>query len=301
MKVKWNIFVGLFLAALLAVGCAPAPQTSEQISVETELPAATANVVEPETSVDADPEQPIVDEDGSAISLAFYRVANDQLVSDSVDPVDLAVWERFIEVIPVEYRPEVQSFEPIDGNSGTDGSMAATDDPYVWTVRLDVKGSVTQAELERTMIHEFAHLLTLRPSQIPPYEEDVDGDYDAWYEENKASCPLYFQAEGCPIDNAYMTAFIDEFWADFLPEDVEDLDSSQETADARFDEYPDSFVTAYAATEPPEDIAESFAEYVLADTMPDGDTEAELKILFFDYYPELREIREAIRAAHPAE
>lgn len=294
MNLNYRHILGLVLVILLAAGCTSAGFGDEGGSI----PLATPSV-EDELAGATD-SSALLDEAGDPIALATYQVDGDLIEGDSIDPEHLAVWERFTEVIPLELRPEVERFEPIDGNSGTDGTMFASDDPNVWVVQLDVMGSVPQSELERTMIHEFAHLLTLRPSQVPPMEAGGDVDYDALYEETKASCGIAFQSEGCPLADSYLSVFANQFWSDLLPDDVEELDSSDEAGEVRFEDYPGRFVTAYAGTQPTEDIAESFAEYVLADTLPTGDSDAEAKLRFFDNYPEVRQIRDLIREASPA-
>ena len=52
-------------------------------------------------------------------------------------------------------------------------------------------------------------------------------------------------------------------------------------------------MTDYAATNPGEDIAESFTSFVM-EPKPDGDTIAEEKVLFFYEYPELVQLRAEI-------
>lgn len=271
----------------------------------TPAPTETPTETSQPTEADAMPSSDLLDEAGDPLPLESYGVENDELFDlddDTVDPVHEQVWERFSAVIPLELRPEILYFEPIDGNSGVDGMVYPSEyDPYIWTVQLDVMESVSQKDLERTMIHEFAHLLTLRPAQIPPFDPMLDQEaYDAAYEDARASCGLYFQPEGCPTEDAYLTAFIDLFWTDLIPDDIDKFVSTDDEGDWRFEEYPDRFVTWYAATQPSEDIAESFAEYVLADTLSTENTEAAAKIRFFDDYPELQQIREMIRSADPS-
>ncbi|MBK8027740.1 MAG: hypothetical protein IPK19_41755 [Chloroflexi bacterium] len=78
----------------------------------------------------------------------------------------------------------------------------------------------------------------------------------------------------------------------------EELDDS---AAYFFDENPDGFVSEYAATNPIEDFAESFSYFVgLDDDMLPVDGEAsvvEAKILWFDQFPELAELRISVREA----
>ena len=73
----------------------------------------------------------------------------------------------------------------------------------------------------------------------------------------------------------------------------EDEDLYYEKLDDFYSKYEDQFLTDYSATNPAEDIAESFGFFVFADK-PDGDRIAEQKILFFYQYPELVELRTKI-------
>src|SRR5215208_6090610 len=60
-----------------------------------------------------------------------------------------------------------------------------------------------------------------------------------------------------------------------------------------YTKYPDQFVTKYAATNPVEDIAESWTEFVMR-PKPLGASIAEQKVLFFYEHPELVELRHNI-------
>ena len=58
--------------------------------------------------------------------------------------------------------------------------------------------------------------------------------------------------------------------------------------------HPTNYVSRYGANYVHEDIAETFAVFVLGD-FPEGDTVAEDKIRFFWENPEMTELRAAIR------
>lgn len=123
------------------------------------------------------------------------------------------------------------------------------DDYYI---ALDTTGSAAGATLDRTMVHEFAHLLTLRNGQITPLSPEAEQS------DEPVECAVY--------------------------------------------------ATEYAATIPTEDVAEVFAEWVLNDgdvrTVTDEDVRRDVvagsvldeKFDFFESYPELVEVRDAIRA-----
>ncbi|MEL0626326.1 hypothetical protein V6245_05130 [Salinibacterium amurskyense] len=220
-------------------------------------------------------------DDDSLFVLASYPVDGDELIGDAPDD-QLAVWERFNELFPADLHPEITMFVAIDADQsgGTDGAMQrnglSPDETYL---ALDTSGSVSPDVLDRTMIHEFAHLITLRDEQIPKDESSV------------ASCPVYAEVDGCPADDSYLYAYFMEFWPDYT---IDDFDA--ETEEDKEERYtPDEFVTDYAATIPTEDAAEVFAEWVLADELPSGDSIVDEKLRFFEDYPELVELRDTIR------
>lgn len=259
--------------------------TTEDASTDNET---TTTSVEPANS-DAAPivgaEEPYpgaVDDDTIEI-LGQYAIdpATDDLLGD-VPPDQDAIWERFSELIPADVRPEVHLFVAIDqeASDGTDGAMQTSpDDLGFYYIALDTTGSSAGAELDRTMIHEFAHLLSLGPRQITI---DVD---------TVQSCEVYANDTGCPEPGTYLYDFSLEYWPDWL------LDDEYPEAVDTFEATPDAFVTEYAATNPAEDLAEIFAEWVLADELPEGDLEKWEKMQFFEDYPEAVELREEIRAS----
>ncbi len=71
---------------------------------------------------------------------------------------------------------------------------------------------------------------------------------------------------------------------------MEDEDEYAAAAEEFYLSREDDFVSDYAATSPEEDIAESFATFVLK-PKPTGDTLADEKVAFFYDYPELVKLR----------
>ena len=119
-------------------------------------------------------------------------------------------------------------------------------------------------ELRHTIIHEFAHILTVNANQIDMRLERGD------------TCPTFELDEGCSEDNSYLFAFYEAFY---------------ENGNNDGDE---AFVTDYASENIVEDMAESFTFFVLRDR-PEGETIAQEKIIFFYNYDELVDMRADIR------
>lgn len=124
----------------------------------------------------------------------------------------------------------------------------------------------SEREMVFTLIHEFAHILTLNSSQVD--ETIAEG-----------ACTTHYIDEGCPRTGSYFQNFFQEFWFN---------------GSGGYDAY--YFVTEYAATNPGEDIAESFAAFVLQNKTADS-TIAEQKTNFFYDYPELVRMRSLMRNA----
>lgn len=214
-------------------------------------------------------------------------------------------WEIFTELIPAQDRRMVTQFNIFtDGYSNT---LAAVDqseqDLSDWVLEVDIADLEDKDALAFTMIHEYAHLLTLNDSQVSPDAETVNDPYNLELQKEKtAACPTYFTGTGCSHTDSYIQAFYNRFWADIYIE-WEKVDALQyETDDfipyynALYDFYlahQDQFVGDYAVTHPAEDIAESFTHFVFS-SRPVGNSIKEQKIAFFYEYPELIQLREEI-------
>ncbi|MCU1392103.1 MAG: hypothetical protein JWM34_531 [Ilumatobacteraceae bacterium] len=222
-----------------------------------------------------------LDDDSLAV-LGKYPVEGDA-IDGNPDPMTEQVWVRFAHLFPAALRPEITLFVAIDADRSddTDGALEPNGlRPAEDYIALDVTGSDAPDELDRTMIHEFAHLLTLRASQLPPDDTAID------------SCPVYTDSVGCPAKTSYLYAFDTQFWPGQTDDDI---DQSDDAIEQRYET--GDFVTDYAATNPDEDIAEVFAEWVLESAPPAGSTVIDRKLRFFDAYPEVGAIRTMVRSA----
>lgn len=202
------------------------------------------------------------------------------------------IWVIFANLIPAEQRTYISKF--VIYTDGPEEVLAAVepdpDNTRQWILSVDIVDAANPDELTYTLVHEFAHILTLNETQVA-FDNEVflQPDDEAVYEEAEASCPTYFPGEGCSRGDSYINAFFDQFWADIY----EDWLESDPDSDEFYLSYEDQFVTDYAATNPGEDIAESFTMFVLQ-PKPSGDTIAEEKVLFFYDYPELVQLRAEI-------
>lgn len=236
--------------------------------------------------------------------LVTYTVTGDTIrnrtdVSGTSDEQqEQTVWTLFTTLIPQIYRNHVVGYDII--SDGRDGTLAAVyqdeSDPARWRLAVDLEDAYTESgqlarqDLTYSLIHEFAHLLTLRAGQlrytdttgIPPSERINATDC------NKS----YATDEGCALSDAYLNRFVQQYWTPIWSDYAASIDTASEVLYAR---YPTQFITEYAATNPEEDIAETFTAFVLQ-KKPQGTTVADQKIAFFYASPDMVTVREAIRA-----
>lgn len=228
-------------------------------------------------------------------------VSDDMLAYQEDTDTHQKIWVYYAQLIPPEHRQDLTSF--IIFTDGPDEVMAAVEqdwnDPEKWVLAVDIADANNPQELTYTLIHEFGHLLTLNAEQVEPDEDIFENpDDEDLYEEAMAACPQYFPGEGCSQPDSYINLFFQRFWVDLYDEwdeinYVEDDDEYYDALDDFYWEYQDHFVTDYAATNPGEDIAESWTHFVLQ-PKPEGDTVSEQKVLFFYEFPELVDLREQI-------
>ena len=236
---------------------------------------------------------------GDKITDPYYEDVQADLQDEQKDTAKhQEIWGYFSALIPMEYREHLAEFTIMtDGQDNILAAVAQTyNDPALWDLEVDIADTEDYFYFTFTLIHEYAHLLTLGPDQVPPSEAIFNNpeDNDIYLNEVSA-CPNYFPGEGCSNSDSYMNKFYDQFWVNIADEwnDInleEDDDIYYERLDQLYYDHQDEFLTDYAVTHPAEDIAESFSFFVFSE-QPDGDTIAEQKILFFYQYPELVKLR----------
>jgi len=211
------------------------------------------------------------------------------------------IWKYFTRLIPVEQRALLDSFSIItDGKYNILAAVNQSDrDPYKWELNVDFADAKEKNILTFTLLHEFGHLLTLNADQekvnLAIYHNPGD---DTIYKREVAACPQYFTGEGCSNPDSYINQFFDRFWTDFYAEwqkidEIKNEDTRQNQLDGFYKTYQDQFLTDYAPTSPAEDIAESWAFFILA-PKPEDTSIANEKLLFFYEYPELIQLRAQI-------
>lgn len=240
---------------------------------------------------------------GDQISDPYYEKVSDELQSYQDDTsAHQQIWDYFITLIPLKERESIL-VEYTIVTDGKDNNLAAVSQtvttPELWMLEVDIADANDKRNLTYTLIHEYAHLLTLGPDQVTPSMAVFKnpGDEDVYYDES-STCAQYFPGEGCSKPNSYINAYFNQFWVDIHEEYqdinlIEDDDAYYEALDDFYFKYEDRFITEYAVTNPEEDIAESFTFFILSQR-PAGNSIAEEKILFFYNYPDLVQLRDTV-------
>jgi hypothetical protein len=239
---------------------------------------------------------------GNEISSPNYETVSSGLKNEQNDAsTQQQVWDYFAALIPASQRGLISEYSIMtDGQGGTLAAVTQTQsDPKLWSLEVDIADTGNTYDLTYTLVHEFGHLLTLGPGQVPPSLAVFNNpDDNNIYLKEASACPRYFPGEGCANADSYINSFYDQFWTGIHEEwNKINLEENQDVYNQRLDEfyqkYQNQFVTDYAPTNPEEDIAESWAFFVLG-PKPVGDSIAEQKALFFYQYPELVALRAQI-------
>lgn len=239
------------------------------------------------------------------VQLALFDVRNGSItLSDdsikknlSVDELKLYqnFWKHVKTIIPNRYINMLTKFEI--NTDGLGNVMAHVieekEDLSVWRLAVDLKDSANSngeftSEFNNTIIHEFAHVITLNKSQMQI--------------SNIVDKSTFEVQEGVLKKEAYLNKFYEMFWKEIYKEhqDASNLDyengmpSGGDAVYEFYEKYQDRFVSDYAATNPGEDIAEVYRVFVIEDK-PSGSSIRDKKILFFYEMNEFVEIRDEIR------
>lgn len=218
-----------------------------------------------------------------------YAVVGDRLQGAESDQIAGELWQRVVQLVPAEERTMVGTFGTISDDETSGYVEAIKGDTGRWHLGLHPDLVESPHLLDAAIVHELAHLFTLSSDQVPTPETRLE------LRRLADTCETWFTGDGCSLDDSYMAAWVEEFWPDDLLEEWEEI-TNEDGLSAFVDDHEDLFVTDYAAASPSEDIAESFAEYVLG---LGGDHLGEVareKLAFFDRFPELAALRLEIRS-----
>ncbi len=199
------------------------------------------------------------------------------------------IWELVKKIVPNKYLGRMSQFMIYSGESdGSAGYVFPTaNDLSKWQMGIAIDfayegGFNAGGELAYTIIHEFGHILTLDIDQVDSSISSND-------------CTNFFTGEGCAKQESYINTLHARYWADIWSEFQAAQDDSEEKLEQFYQKHKDRYVTAYASTNPGEDIAEVFATFVTRKGGVDGNSIAEQKIQLMYDYSELIQFRDLIR------
>ena len=220
------------------------------------------------------------EETGSETNGTTYTVQSDLSLAPKPSAPDQRLWDLFRKVAgDTDIRQYLQTFEVFsDTNNGSAASVWASQTGGKWHMNVNAAFAGDRKDLIHTMVHEYGHIVTLNVTQIA----GVGG-----------SCPNYQIPEGCTKSESYINQFQRKFRAKF-GQDIPLDGAGQEEVQSFYEVYKSDFVTDYAASNPGEDMAESWAFFVLR-AKPAGSSGAEQKVQFFYSYLQLTQLREQIR------
>lgn len=237
--------------------------------------------------------------------LARYSVVEGgelELIDGEDDESYQDLWILMVTLLPTDYVEDyIVEFAVFTSEETLAYVSELREDEWEFAISID-----EDPERALTVIHEFGHIVALNNTQYDTYPtviEDTESglDDDEYYdgiEADMEACDTIAFEDGCPIAGSYLELFTEEFW------DLDDVEmivyeEIDDPIEYFFDEDPDAFVSEYAATNPIEDFAESFSYYIGLDEEDfpeDGDMYLmDAKILWFEQFPEIVEMRESIR------
>lgn len=223
------------------------------------------------------------------------------------------IWNIFKKMASDEIIDQyIIAFEVV--TDGKDGGLAyvyrSEIDPAKWILGVDVQDAENKKSLYYSLLHEFAHILTLNQNQIEPDAElaTIDRKDSPLSEDDvvdlmvrkEESCKTFFVREGCTYENSYLNQFYIQFWQNIYDEwewvqGQENDDKFYEESERFYAKHKDKFITDYAATNPGEDFAETFVYFITRRKPVNSKSIPDQKVLFMYRFPELIKMREEIR------
>ena len=219
----------------------------------------------------------------------LYRVRSAQdldVLRGEADSDAEVLWEVFVQVAGDRFVDRyVDSYVAFSDGDNPTIAYVGVDEPdnTSWQLGVNIDSfeeylvdrydRTLQQETYEVMIHEYAHIVTFNETQ---FEFGI---------ETSEACPYYYSSVGCPYSGSVLEGFSQEFWHTRDLERIENGRSVYRTG---------AFVSPYAATNPAEDFAETFAYFVYR-SAPNPNTDGYAKIIWMYTQDELVDLRDDIR------
>lgn len=226
--------------------------------------------------------------DGNIIIKDNCVKSKDKITDKEMNDYQL-LWKQAKKIVPNRFMDMLKLF--VVNTDGVENVLAyvnqENDELTKWRMVLDIKDALDEdgqyiKEYDETIVHEFGHLLTLNATQM---QQNIDDEL------------TYVNDEGTTKKDSYLNQFYQNFWVSIFEEhqeSVDPMDTEGDSAFAFYEKYQNQFVSDYAATNPEEDIAETFRVFVFTDK-PAGKTIKDQKILFMYEDEFLVDLRNNIR------
>jgi hypothetical protein len=189
-----------------------------------------------------------------------------------VRPCDADLWRVVLTATPPAARQRIAELAVFDGPDDSPAGRLlgevepAGDDPGRWRLALRLDGDDSH-ELLFTIAHEVGHLVSLDATEMDRGHTGRD-------------CPTYLTATGCLREDSLLLGFLEATWTtrlfqEWVRADAGPTEPARLAGLAAFHaRHRAEFVSAYAATAPEEDFAESWASWCVdgPDATPTGRT-----------------------------
>jgi hypothetical protein len=166
--------------------------------------------------------------EGSAEEVDSVYAVSGSTLAGNPEARHQQMWDAVIAIIPPELLQQISSFEIISDPETSGYVYGDENDSSKFVLALNTVEFDDPAEFTHTIIHEFAHVVSLNQAQ---------------FDDGQGSCSTLQLDEGCTTQNSYIYQFHSQFWADGVDSDV--------------------FVSDYASSDVAEDFSESFTAFVL--------------------------------------
>lgn len=179
-----------------------------------------------------------------------------------------AIWDRIVAFFPNEYIDDINQYELISDGEGNTLAFVDIRESGI-TFAMDIRDNRDRPSEYRTLIHEFAHIYSL-----PVEDFSHDGTELEYLKED-----------------TLMAAFIDRFWKQYGEAWVENKFKSEPERQAFYSSNINDFHEPYQATNPKEDFAITFVEFVTSRMPESGSQLKDVKVRSFYEDPELVKLR----------
>jgi len=229
-------------------------------------------------------------EDFPGTVIANYVVQSELLLPPAAPTQHQRYADKLRLVLPTQYRDYINQFvvfadHPEEIAAYVAVSSDGRNTTWMYGVSAEeINHAATSESSIELMVHEFAHIFSLDQqlaSQTPG-----------------SNCPGLYTDLACFSPGSYLGEFVTDFWDErLLAELVDAKDSRSPDRELLqfYERYESEFVSDYAATDPSEDFAESFAWYVLDEPVRQGTVAAD-KVDFMDQFQIIRSYKKHIQS-----